>query len=170
VNAFRPSSKTAVISSKEVKSFERCTVIVWFVTSACPITTTHLEAARSAIREGNFDRAEMELGRISRGQRAEPAVLQADWLVQAAKGNWEECLSIARALTYARPEKSECWIALVKSLMRVGLSDEADSTLARVERSFPVDAAVQELRGKLPQLLPQPRKTSRRARSLRRKF
>jgi len=110
-----------------------------------PTDNESLDKAKAAIRRGDFARASEELGRIDAEHRGDPSVLQAEWLIEAAAGHWPRCLEIAQRLIELRPDKSGCWIALGKSLLRLGRCDDAYQALSNVITAFPGNSALRDL-------------------------
>jgi predicted Zn-dependent protease len=108
-----------------------------------------LDAARLAIRNGEFRQAAAGLEQLGHAARVEPAVLQLEWLIQAEAGNWADCVKIAEAMTAARPNKAACWVALVKSLLQAGHSTTATAILELAEHRFPQHHGIVSLRARV---------------------
>jgi len=121
--------------------------------AATPAVTTppvnHLATTRAAIRALDFTLAARELGALDSAQRSEPAALRLEWLINGAQRNWDECLRIGRTLTELAPTMSSSWIALAKSLHRLGRWNEAEPVLQFLEQHFPAEPLAQSLRERL---------------------
>jgi predicted Zn-dependent protease len=101
-----------------------------------------LNQARAAIRNGDFDGAAQALEKVHPISQNDPAVMRARWLIEAAGGQWEACLALARNLVTASPDNAACWVALGKSLIRIGEYDEANEILSRAATRFPSHESV----------------------------
>lgn len=110
-----------------------------------PVDKAFLSKARKAVLAAQFQLAADALLKIRPALQTHPSVLQVRWLLHAAAGHWDLCLSIARDLVAERPAKGACWIALGKSLIHTGHFTEAHTILTRIAPQFPGDPVLGEL-------------------------
>jgi predicted Zn-dependent protease len=78
-----------------------------------------LSAAIGWLGLGNPAEAKAELAHISPSNREHPDVLEAQWLICAGDKEWDEALTIARALMAKAPERASGWLNQAYALRRV---------------------------------------------------
>lgn len=68
---------------------------------------------------GNYEEAALELARISPANQDHPDVLEASWMLQAAKPDWAQALEVADRLQKAAPERASGWLHKAYAARRV---------------------------------------------------
>jgi Flp pilus assembly protein TadD len=77
-----------------------------------------LRAVSGWIELGNLAEAELELGRIPVRRRQQPDVLEAEWLLAAARRDWARALTVAERLVSLAPDRANAWIHSAYSARR----------------------------------------------------
>ena len=85
----------------------------------------HWQSAVGWLGLANYLEALQELGKISRQQQTQPAVLCLRCKIYAAAGHWELASKVARGLTLVEPEDSFGWIQLAYALHELKRTEEA---------------------------------------------
>ncbi len=102
-----------------------------------PPDTHHLSAAVGWLELGNASEAEAELKKISRRQQRNPDVLEVTWSIYGKQEKWEECVTVAKALTDVAPTDSFGWIHLSFALHELKKTQQAYNNLNTVMDRFP---------------------------------
>jgi len=99
-------------------------------------------AAEGWLELGDAEEAARELARVSPEQQGHPDALELRWRLCAHRTEWEEALTIARALTAAAPELVEGWIHQSYTLHELQRTPEAWSSLLSVASRFPEESII----------------------------
>jgi tetratricopeptide (TPR) repeat protein len=106
---------------------------------------THLLSATVGWLElGNVEEAKAELEKVSPDLRGHADVLEVRWLVHAAEKNWDDGLTIARALVATAPDRSSGWLHQAYALRRAsdGGLQAAWDALVPAFKMFPREATI----------------------------
>jgi Flp pilus assembly protein TadD len=103
-----------------------------------------LRAVSGWIDLGNLVEAERELGQIPVQRRHHPDVLETEWLLTAARRDWNRSLTIAELLVAIAPGRPGAWIHRAFALRRAdggGLTRAREVLLEACDR-FPDEAVI----------------------------
>ncbi len=90
-----------------------------------PPDSMHLQAAHGWLELGNTNESKKELELIAASLRSHPDVLGLHWNIHENLGNWDQCVSIGRALVESAPEEAVGWIHRSFALHEMGRTREA---------------------------------------------
>lgn len=79
----------------------------------------HYNAAVGWLELGNRVEARAEWEQISAGERLHPAVLELEWSLAAAEGDWEAGYAVAQRLITAVPTEPAGWLHAAYALRRI---------------------------------------------------
>jgi len=101
-----------------------------------------LRAALGWLELGNHAEARIELGQITKPLH--PDVLEIDWAICAAAGDWESALRSAESLIKECPKRSSGWVHRAYALRRVkeGGLEKARSVLLLAYEEFPEESII----------------------------
>jgi hypothetical protein len=108
----------------------------------CPLEppdTHYLLHAVGWLELGNIAEAKVELAQVRSSVQMHPDVLEVRWMICAEERQWDEGLSVARALLHSAPERPSGWLHQAYALRRVsngGLQRAWDALLPAFEK-FP---------------------------------
>ena len=109
-----------------------------------PPDSHHLSAALGWMGLGNFTEARVEFERIVPAFRSHPAVLAAQFELEAKSGHWDVAAAVADTLTRLEPDEPGAWISLAYATRRKtggGLA-AARAILMRAGRTFPTEKII----------------------------
>jgi Flp pilus assembly protein TadD len=103
-----------------------------------------LRAVSGWIDLGNLVEAELELGQIPARRRHHPDVLETEWLLTAARRDWNRSLTIAELLVSVAPDRPGGWIHRAFALRRAegGGLTRAREVLLEAHARFPEEAVI----------------------------
>ena len=108
-----------------------------------PPDSHYLSAAEGWFGLGDSRAALDEIKQISPRNKNHPQVLHACWHIQHQLKNWEDCVSIGRAMIAEEPESPQGWINYGNALFYQQRYDDAFAALHPVLDKFPADEAIQ---------------------------
>jgi Flp pilus assembly protein TadD len=85
----------------------------------------HLQSAHGWLELGNTNESKKELELIAAPLRTHPDVLGLHWAIHENLGNWDQCVSIGRALVESVPEETSGWIHRSFALHEMKRTQEA---------------------------------------------
>ncbi len=107
-----------------------------------PPDSHYLSAAEGWFGLGDSRSALDELKLITPRYQLHPQVLHARWHIHHQTKNWEECVSIGRAMIAVDPESPQGWINHGNALFYLHRYEEAFAALYPVLDKFPADEAI----------------------------
>lgn len=103
-----------------------------------------LRAVAGWLELGNPGEAELELGRIAAPRRQHPDVLEVDWLLTAARHDWNRALVVAELLVTLAPDRVQGWIHRAYATRRAegGGLTQAREVLLPAHGLFPDESVI----------------------------